>query len=157
LDSQGLYNKGFIHSVTFGRQKDFWWRFNDNNSLEIIRNFDFTNKNIITEKEIFGHEIEKIEAFMGDREWKDLANNVEKLNNGKEKNGIGRFLFDELGWSTTDCQLAGHLGVIFVLSGLWQYNGEIRGIKFRKIEDGWKNKITNYYKSKLSQGREENA
>jgi len=62
--------------------------------------------------------------------------------------GTNRFLFEKLNWSTTDCQLAGHLGVIFTISGVWEYNGMKRGIRFRKISNNWKDKIEGYYRSK---------
>lgn len=82
---------------------------------------------------------------MAVNQWVPLANNVEKLKNRKEKEGIGRFLYVHLKWNTTDCQLAGHLGVIFSLSGVWEFNGKERGFQFRRLNKDWRDLIRGYY------------
>ena len=104
---------------------------------------------MLLKKTIRDTEIDKINIFMEDNKWKDLANNVEKLHNGTEKDGIGKFLFEDLNWSTTDCQLAGHLGVILTEAEAWQYNKKQRGIKFKKINFNWRDKVKDYYQLQL--------
>ena len=61
---------------------------------------------------------------MADAEWWPLANNVEKLANGTEKHGLGRFLYEQLGRDTAGAQLAGQLGVILTSAGVWDYHGK---------------------------------
>ncbi len=82
--------------------------------------------------------------------WVPLANNVQKLTDRTEKEGIGKFMYEKFGWPVIDCQLAGHLGVIFFLAKAWHYNGKERGIEFmRKPNAGYQN-IVNYYKKLIS-------
>lgn len=136
----------WIHSVTFGgKAKSFWWKFDDYCNLYIMRAFKTASGSHKSAKFVSREEIERLNKFMVKNQWFHLANNVEKLKNGNEKEGIGRFLYERLKWSTTDCQLAGHLGVIFSLSGAWEYNGKERGIKFRRLNQDWCDLIKVYY------------
>lgn len=50
--------------------------------------------------------------FMGDREWKDLANNAAKLYKGAEKDGIGKFMY-RLRPEVPYAQLSSQLAAIF--------------------------------------------
>jgi hypothetical protein len=88
--------------------------------------------------------------YLPDNKWFQLANNVEKLAHGTEANGIGKYLYDQ-GLSNTNCQTASHLGTIFYQAGIWLYNGQRRGINFKKNPDvlDWVNHLTEYYISHL--------
>jgi hypothetical protein len=37
------------------------------------------------------------------------------------------------------------LGVIFSLSGVWEYNGKKKGIEFRQLSKEWRNLVGGYY------------
>jgi len=86
---------------------------------------------------------------MSDGKCKDLANNVEKLASGKEKPGIGKFLYDELSFNPTKSQLSSHLGAIFSYSKVWEFNGKLRGMKFRRISNNWSELIKEYYEKAM--------
>jgi hypothetical protein len=131
----------WVHSITFGgKAKSFWWKIDDGYNIHITRAFNGANK-IVNTKLISPAETERLNNYMAQNGWVPLANNVEKLRSGEEKHGIGRFLYEQLGWSTTDSQLAGHLGVIFSLSGVWEYNGKKKGIEFRQLSKEWRNLV----------------
>lgn len=141
---QGLQHE-WVHSITFGgKAKSFWWKIDNGYNIHITRAFNGANK-IVNTKLISPAETERLNNYMAQNGWVPLANNVEKLRSGEEKHGIGRFLYEQLGWSTTDSQLAGHLGVIFSLSGVWEYNGKKKGIEFRQLSKEWRNLVRGYY------------
>jgi hypothetical protein len=88
--------------------------------------------------------------WLPNNEWFPLANNVEKLANETEVDGIGKYLYIQ-GFKTTDCQTASHVVTIFHQAGIWLYNEKIRGLKFRKnlnVTD-WCNLLTDYYRSHI--------
>ncbi len=100
----------WINSTTFGgKAKSFWWRVDENSNLLVLRQFKGFNTE--TNSFISKVDLDKIDIFMEGRNWVDLANNVEKINNGSEKDGLGKYLFQSLGWKPGDAQLASHLGV----------------------------------------------
>ncbi|BCZ45838.1 hypothetical protein psyc5s11_19050 [Clostridium gelidum] len=134
----------WIYSTTFGgKAKSFWWRVDE--KLNIVVKRKFKGFKDITSIVISKADLEKIDNFMEGKEWVDLANNIEKINNGSEKDGLGKYLFQSLGWKVGDAQLASHLGVIFTLSGVWSFNGRKRGIKFKKNNDKWQESVKEYY------------
>jgi hypothetical protein len=127
-----------------GKRKQFMWKIDDEFNIHIRREF----KNYEKETVSFD-ELNKLDEYMGDGQSKDLANNVEKLANGKEKAGIGKFLFNELGFNTTKSQLSSHLGAILSYSEVWKFNGKMRGMKFRRISDNWSELVKKYYENAM--------
>lgn len=98
----------------------------------------------------FGFIWARLNNFMAASNWVHLANNVEKLNKGEEKQGVGWFLHEQLGWSIMDSQLSSHLGVILTLSGAWEYNGKKIGIGFRRLDEDWRSCVRGYYNQALN-------
>lgn len=138
----------WLHETTLGgKSKDFLWKIDDECNIHIKRVFNLMGENKEIVKIVSIDDLNRLNEYMGDGNWKDLANNVEKLANGKEKEGIGKFLYKKLKWSTTDAQLSGHLGVIFYLSGVWDYNGKMRGMRFRGISNNWYELVKSFYEN----------
>lgn len=144
-----IFNKAdidvdWIFSTTFGgKAKSFWWRVDENLNILVMRKFNgLKYKNF---KLIRKEELQKIDNYMNGKEWVDLANNIEKIGNGTEKDGLGKYLFQSLGWKAGDAQLASHLGVIFTLSGAWSFNGSKKGIQFKKNNSPWQELLREYY------------
>ncbi|WP_305064134.1 hypothetical protein [Methanococcoides sp.] len=136
--------------MTFGgQQKDFWWMITDDCDIHIKRMFKSGDSKKERVTKITCEELNLLDSYMSDGGRKSLANNVKKQVDGTEKPGIGSFLFQELGWSNTDAQLSGHLGVIFHHAGVWGYNAQKRNIKHWKISDGWYQMIKKYHKNHL--------
>lgn len=123
-----------------GKKKEFQWRM-DNYNLHIRRII----KDVYFDKIILEKELNLIQDYVIKDKWTDLANNVEKLKRGDEKDGLGKFLYKELSWSITDSQLASHIGAIFTHSMVWRDNGKKRGIQFARQNDNWKDRLRNYY------------
>lgn len=144
-----MTNNGWLSETTLGgKNKTFWWKFDDENNIHIKRRFNFKNGEKELTKIAITHELDKLDDYMKDVSWKYIANNVEKLALGTEKAGIGMFLYNQLNWSGTEAQLSGHLGVIFYKAGVWDYNGKKRGIQHRRISDNWKKLVRNYYEKR---------
>lgn len=140
----------WIYATTFGgKTKSFWWRLDGNFNILIIRQFKGFGD--VASRLISKTDLEKIDNFMESKEWVDLANNIEKINNGSEKDGLGKYLFESLGWKVGDAQLASHLGVIFTLSGVWSFNGRKRGIQFKKNNSQWQELLKQYYIERLNE------
>ena len=115
-----------------GKAKDFWWRVEANGDITIRRVFETRGLAEDVRVRTTTHaELGRLLAAMADGEWWPLANNVEKLTNGTEQDGLGKFLYEQLDWTATDAQLAGHLGVILTGAGVWEWNQRKRGMMFR--------------------------
>jgi len=133
----------WISELTFGREKSFFWTINKDNSIVIRRFFKNNPKPIET---LFKKEqLDRLNNYVSGDSYTNLANNVEKLAGGVEKEGIGKFLFEKFHWSTTDCQVSGHIAVIFSNSGVWQYNQNKRFMGFKKLENDWVTLVNKYY------------
>ena len=148
-----MNNENWLHETTFGgKSKSFWWKFDERDNIHIKRLFNLKNGKKEVTKIATGHELDQLDDYMKDGNWKHIANNVKKLAHGTEKAGIGFFLYDQLNWSGTDAQLSGHLGVIFYKAGVWDYNNKKKGIQHKRISDNWKDNVRNYYeKCKMMQ------
>ncbi|NYT19536.1 MAG: glycosyltransferase family 1 protein, partial [Methanosarcinales archaeon] len=123
----------------------FWWKIDSDLNLSISREFSSSNSDLKVDKLIMKDELRKLDVYMADDQWKGLSNNVEKLKNGTEKEGIGRFLYNDLNWTNAEAQLSSHIGSIFHQAGVWEFNGKKRGIQFRKITDDWHKLMKSYY------------
>lgn len=143
-------NDEWAHETTFGgKAKAFWWKIDGTGSISIKRRF----KSSVTGqlKEISADEIALLQEFMSDQQWHRLSNNVAKLRDLTEQPGIGRFLVDNLGWSFTDAQLAGHLGVILTNCGVWDYNEKKSRIQHRRMQKSWKKPLSDYYRQCIAE------
>jgi len=141
-------SEGCVHLVTLGGKfKGFWWEIDQDCSIHIYRDFDLRSKQITTSKIISRDVINDLLIYLSEFKEFTLANNVTKLANGTErKDGIGYFLFNNLGWSTTDCQLASHIGSIFSNADIWRSNGKKRNIKFESHStENWCDSVTTLY------------
>jgi len=96
-----------------GKAKSFRWAVDQDCAVKIQRIFKTKSGRSENNRIITKTELDSINAYLSENEWIPLANNVEKLRNGTEKEGIGKFLYTELGWSEVDSQLASHLGALF--------------------------------------------
>jgi hypothetical protein len=48
--------------------------------------------------------------------WVALANNVQRLANGIEQEGLGRFIYENIESKTTTAQLSSHIGALFYIA-----------------------------------------
>lgn len=139
-------SSGWLLATTLGgKKRPFLWKIEDDSKILIRRKF----KNYAVET-LNSDELNKLNDYMKDGNWKDLANNVENLATGNEKEGIGKFLYDKLGSDTAKSQLSSHLGAIFFNSKVWEYNGKKIGMKFRRISNNWCKMVKSYYETTKS-------
>lgn len=132
-------------SFTLVRSKPFTWCFSETNNLIITRFFKNRQEN---RTKITEDELEKIDNFVtSKKDWVDLANNVEKLAKGIEKDGIGKFLYEELDKNPTEAQLSSHIAALFVKAKIWEWRKHKGSMQFRKIDvNDWPSLLKKYYK-----------
>ncbi len=118
-------------SVTHGgNSREFTWQLNDN----II---NIRNENNIKHAYALNEIIEIIRWLKSNfrDEWFPLANNVELMGREEEKDGLGIAILNLTPKDITHAQGASYLGVVLEEIGIFEWNTEIRGIKWRIIKD----------------------
>lgn len=132
-------------SHTLGtKEKAFSWRIDSRGNVFIKRKFRRTLFPRIDK--ISCSHLDRLHEFMQDREWKDLGNDAAKLYMGTEKDGIGKFLY-RLRPEVPYAQLSSQLAAIFYHSGVWEWNGQKKGMKFLLLPGGWQEKTMQYYRN----------
>jgi hypothetical protein len=143
-DAKESMSDEWVHSVTLGgKAKSFWWKMNPDSSISISRKFNAKNRRLSVTDIISEEELRKIFEYVGSN-WVCLANNVERLGNETEKEGLGKFVFSELSWTQTKAQLSSHIGAIFQASAIWEHNGKKIGIEFRRKNSNWMERLQGY-------------
>lgn len=137
----------FVEESTLSKAKAFSWLMKEDGCVEIHRlpmppagNYAVTNSYTC-------EELERLHGYVSDREWTDLANNVDKLHHGTEKPGLGWFVREVLGKSVAEAQGVSQLAAIFVRAGVWQDNGMLRGLAFRSLAEDWRTWVCQHYES----------
>ena len=64
-------------------------------------------------------------------DWFPLANNVESMGTGKEKDGLGMAILNSSPGDITHAQGSSYLGVVLEEIGIFEWNGVKRGIQWR--------------------------
>lgn len=143
VETQRLAKHYWIQASTLGgKQKNFSWRVDEQCNLYIKRNDSEKEEIFIAES------LEKIHNYVSSNEWTYLANNVDKLYRGEEKEGLGKFIYENIRKDTTYAQLSSQIVSIFTQINIWVSNGKKISIKFRTISNDWKTIIRDYYLSK---------
>jgi hypothetical protein len=126
----------FTPFKTLGKGKWFWTCLDEERRALVIRR-QFGDA--VTAKTVNVAHLSAIDRYLsGHQGWVRLSNNVSKLKDGTEKEGLGKFLFDQLGWDTTESQLASQLAALFVYCGWCEpaHPTRRRNILFRKTALG---------------------
>ena len=117
-------------SVTHGgNYKNFEWHVFDN--IIFIKNEKGANHSYII-SEVF-EIIQWLKDTFG-KEWFPLANNVELMGRGEEKDGLGTAILDLSPGDITHAQGSSYLGVVLEEVGIFVWNGAKRGIKWRIVK-----------------------
>ena len=110
------------------------------------RNFDWTVQDgeILIQSESGMHHryalgeiltiIRELRATFGGS-WIPLANNVEKMYSGTERPGLGMAIFRLQPGDTVHAQGASYLGVVLEKIGIFEWNGQKKGIAWRLRND----------------------
>ena len=140
----------YVHSITLGRLKPFWWFIDEQYNIKIGRSF---KNGVIHSKEIPEKLIIDLLDYLSDPEIFPsnefpLAHNVAKLNKCKEVAGIGSFLFNH-GFNTTESQLASHLAAILYGAKIWKYNEKVIRQRYwfssNDSKTKWRKEVQDYY------------
>ena len=138
-------NKAWAMETTLGaKEKPFEWRIDHNCFLSIQRRFEYKSKSKYVGKTIPQEELDQIHNYVS-QGWCCLANNVKNLKAGLEKEGIGSFLYNTLGWNETDSQLASQLAAIFTKAEVWQFNDKKKNMMFMSIQKKWCKCLQEYF------------
>lgn len=133
----------WILEHTLSRASPFYWKIDEEGNVAIKRKIK--NMNVSLVRNIPAADLHKLHAYLSDGAWRPLANNVEKLRLKKEKEGFGRFLYENLKMNEGGVQVSSQLGAIFSNSGAWLYNGKKRSMGFKRKTEDWLKAVRCYY------------
>lgn len=132
----------YVIDTTLGHGGLFNWLVDAVGTIEIRRRFASGKVYVNTYSE---GDLEQLNAFVGEGKWTALANDVQKLHHGTEKEGLGQFIKETLGMDVASAQGASQLAAIFVKAGAWEANGRRRGMAFRCFDSAWRPLLEGYY------------
>ncbi len=124
-----MFEKGF----TLGKSNPFYWEYNQDTGIKIIRQF----KNNEREDIFTNEDISKIIDYVKKRGKVRLSNNVEKIKNGTEIEGLGKFVFNEIKKNTSYAQSMSQFVAIMVKLGIFEYNGAKKLLEFWLVNEDW--------------------
>ncbi|GMQ61701.1 hypothetical protein [Vallitalea maricola] len=124
-----------------GKAKKFKWKYCEDEGLTIYRVFSKGSKHI----SIFSdNDLDNIIDFLKNKQELPLANSVDKMKNGTEKEGFGSFIYDKINADTKFAQSASQLVAILISAGIIGYNGAKRNMIFYYKDSNWKIKLIKY-------------
>lgn len=124
------------------KAKPFSWSINGDKVL-IIRDFKNMPHVQIT---IALHVLDELNRYTRARSGIHLSNNVEKLYDGTENDGIGPFLMQHAGLNSSQAQVASQVAALLCQAGIWRTNGKMRNIEFYSNTENCSSLLTAYYK-----------
>ena len=112
--------------------RHFVWRFEPQEMTVLIENEKGKKHKYSVQ------EIERILRNLYNAFWNEffpLANDVEKLNNGSERLGLGRIILEQREGDIYHAQGSSYLGVVMEECEYFQWNGKHVGIGWRLVDD----------------------
>ena len=79
-------------------------------------------------------DLERLQGLMADHAWHPATQHTETALGPQAERSIEGFGRAELGWGTVCARMAAHLCALFAHAGLWDWNEQRRGMKFRLAE-----------------------
>lgn len=127
--------------ITLGaKQKEFMWSYNQKEGITIKRIF----KTEEIETNFNNEDLKKIINYIRREGGVELANNIKKLSDGTEKNGLGTYIYKEVSNNLKDALAASQLVAVLKAVKVLDYNGVKRGMKFYLVEEGWQRILLNH-------------
>lgn len=124
-----------------GKAKEFKWDYNGEKVI-ISRKVGKLQNNI--QSEFTNNEISLILSYIKHKGNIELSNSVSKLQDGTEKDGIGKFIYENIKSDTTLAQAASQLASIFVNANILSYNGKKRNMEFWLLDEEWEKALHKY-------------
>ncbi len=109
----GTVNKGFL------------WEYK-NEELIIQKSLKASNARMVFTKD----QVERIINYIGDEGPAYIGNDLGKLASGREKEGIGLFIYENIMKDLPTAQYAGHLAAIFLEQNIIETYGHKRDLTF---------------------------
>jgi len=135
-------SKEWISGNTLGgKHKAFNWNYSKENGITIKRILQGEGEYITV---FCAADIEKIIDYVSKRGKVELGSNVEKLDDGTEKEGLGKFAKIKLGKITKDAQATSQLASIFVCTNIFDYNGTLVNMEFWIKDMDWREKLKRF-------------
>jgi len=132
----GAIERDFVIATTLGgRAADFWWRADELGNLAIRRTARTGQSHAAKGRFVSREELEALLAWMADREWVRLECLPARLRDGTAKEGMGRFLVEELGWPAFEATFASHIAAVLTAAEILTWNTKRRGMAFRLVSD----------------------
>lgn len=73
-----------------------------------------------------------------------MANSVSKLSNHNGIEGFGKYVYEELEKNESDAQAVSQLAAIFVNAEIFNYNGQLKNMRFWLKNIDWEKRLNNY-------------
>lgn len=134
----------WIEGYTLSSKKPFLWCY-DEAKIIIKREF----KSSLRQDEFNNDQIDKIIQYISKNNEVFLSNNVEKLRNQTENEGIGKFIYEEIKRDGTFAQAASQLASIFCECNVLYMWKDSRKMKFSIKDLNWKTKILDLISIKM--------
>jgi len=115
-----------------GKQRPFAWRYDPDGSLTLQRTLRRGSSHQHETRSLSPSDLQALLDFMADGQWHPLASGAQAVRAATTSAGIGPFLHHTLAWSAQATALAGHLAAVMVAAGLWEWNGQKVGMRFRQ-------------------------
>lgn len=135
-----------IQATTCGsKAKPFCWSI-DGEQVLIVRDFKHMPHVQIS---IALHILDELNRYVRAKGGIHLSNNVEKLYNGTESDGIGPFLMQHAALNSSQAQVASQVAALLCQAGIWHTNGKKRSIEFFSNTEDCILALISYYKKHI--------
>lgn len=135
-------NNNWLQSNTLGRGKRFWW-FYDGEKITIEKEIKNMPNWIIN---FTNDEIDMLIAYINQSGRVSLSNSMTKLEYGTEKDGIGKYIYNNIKKDKRVAQSASQLVSIFHNINVLHSNGKKNNMEFWINNMNWKELIMDKFK-----------
>lgn len=135
-----MYSK---HGYTLSRKKPYDWYY-DGENLTIKRKFRIKDEIRDIEDTFSNYQIDMIMEYIKENGEVYLSNSVSGVRDGTAKDGIGKFIYDNLKQNTTFQQSSSQLVSIFYYADILSFTKEKNTMKFNIKNSNWREKLLNF-------------
>ncbi|MBU3144608.1 hypothetical protein [Clostridium sp. CF012] len=125
-----------------GKEKYFWWLY-DGEKITIKRKIK-NNPDCITQ--LSNNQVDMLMLYIKQSGRTPLANSMTKIEDGTEKDGIGKYIYNDIIKDKRVAQSASQLVSIFHRINVLHYNGKKRNMEFWINNMNWKEIILSFMK-----------
>lgn len=130
----------WLKGYTLSRKKPFLWYY-DREKIIIKREF---KNNYKRQDEFYNYQIDMIIQYIAANDKVYLSNNVDTVRKGTEKDGIGKYIYENIKKDLYFQQSSSQLVSILYNANILFYNIEKNNMKFWIKDLNWKRKIVDF-------------